>query len=214
MSVAVPALTGLLVSCHGPPGRPDSPRFGFPRAESGQLARLRGHLAFIRCGGPPDTLWIADTPDHQVDSALAGFGDGPLPALVRLDGGVVTAVRFVAPEGPDCSRLPADADFTAQGTEPFWHLSLTGDSAVVSTPEQQSGLRFADGRWDRPSAGTWRFLAVSSGGADTLSLLLVEERCRDGMSGAWFPFRVTAKWGGRQVIGCGLEGRKAMRGDD
>ncbi len=200
-----------LVGCAAPVDAPQGTAFTTATAQAGQLARIRGEPAFIRCGGPPDTLWIADTPDHQVDSALAEFGDGPLPAVIRVDGGVVTTVRYVAPEGPDCAQLLRDGDLTAHGNEPFWHLGVTGDSAVVSTPEARTGPRFGDGRWARLADSGWRYEALGADGTDSLAVLLSERRCFDGMSGAWFPFAVRVSWGEHQLSGCALEGRGALQ---
>ncbi len=206
----LPGLAALLVVGCGASAAHPRNQFAVPAAEAGHLARLRGHLAFIRCGGPPDTLWIADTEDHQVDNALADFGDGPLPAVIRADGGVVTAVRYVAPEGPDCSQLLPDADLSARGNEPFWHLSITADSARVTTPDDMTGHRFDTGNWDRLADSGWRFRAVSRAGGDTLTLVLSERRCSDGMSAARYPFAARLDWGGRRLSGCALEGVRAL----
>lgn len=203
----------LLGGCGSQPGPSAPPRVAFtaPAAEAGHLMRFEGRLAFLPCGEGPSAIWIAESLAAGADAAEAwgqlGGGNRPVPALVRIAGDTIREVRHAAPEGGGCDRLPGAGDVNARGNEPFWHLRVDGDSAVVSTPELPDGAWYGQGGWTRPDSATWDYQAVA--GEDTVRLRLDAVRCLDGMSGAWFPFRARMAWRGQQYDGCALEGEGA-----
>lgn len=178
-------------------------------ATAGHLVLSEGRLAFLPCGEGPDTLAVTDTPDSQITRAVAqlGGGDRPVPALLRLAGDTVLELRHAAPEGAGCAGLPGPGDLNARGNEPFWHLRVEGDSATMSTPDLPAGIVYRTGSWSRSGRSRWLFRAGAR--PDSVRLDLVEERCIDGMSGAWFPYRATVWWQDRDLQGCALEGRGA-----
>lgn len=189
--------------------RPHLPpvRFSVPASVAGHLMVMNGTLAFLPCGEGPEAIAVVEGQGSSAAEAVNQLGGGghPVPALVRIAGDTILEVRHAAPEGGACDRLPEAGDLIARGNEPFWHLRVAGDTAVLSTPEDQSGIARGAGRWSRPGDRSWRFDA--DGGAVVLELS--ETRCLDSMSAAWFPFRATLRWEGRLLEGCALEGSAA-----
>jgi uncharacterized membrane protein len=187
--------------------------FSAPQSFSGHLTSLEGRLTFLPCAGGPDAIAIADSPDRQGAQVLEqlGSGDRPIPVMLRLRADTLSEVRHAAPEGGGCDRLPGEGDLNALGNEPFWHLGITGQEAVMRTPELPDGERFPGGRWTRPDSSSWRYQAPAGSIGDAVVLELHDRRCQDGMSGAWFPYQVTVQWGGQHLSGCALEGVAAQR---
>jgi heat shock protein HslJ len=182
-----------------------------PVAVAGRLSMAGGRLRFSPCASSRSTLMVADLPDGGAERLLEEFGAGPAGAhvLVELEGDRLTGIRYAAPEGPDCGRLPGEGDLRAAGNEPFWSLAISADSAVLTTPEQPGGTTYVNGRWSSSGPRRWTFAA---GGG--LNLDLEPVPCTDNMSGARFPFRVrlTVPGLGADLPGCALEGRGIVGG--
>ena len=87
------------------------------------------------------------------------------------------------------------ADYRAVGTEPFWNLSIDArrmrlseaGRAEVAVPTPRARVT-ADGR---------RYASRS------MTVEIVRAPCSDGMSDRTFPDRVTVRWRGRILRGCG-----------
>ena len=203
----------FLVGCETEPVEPPPPppaEFAVAPSTAGYLMRMEGRLTFLPCGEGPDAIGVVDTPDGQAAAVVAelGGGDRPIPVLVRMRGDTVEVVRHAEPEGGGCDDLLPAGDLVARGNEPFWSVSIDGDSAVVRTPDLPAGAGYHARSWQSGAEGAWRFTA--SAGADTLRLWLDADRCRDGMSGAWFPYRATVEWRRERLTGCALEGERAL----
>jgi uncharacterized membrane protein len=181
------------------------PGFRARPSTAGRLRFAGGRLTFEPCSGAGGV--VGDLPDGAGAALVDELGAGDVVmAMVRIEDGTIAEIRYAGPEGPDCSRLPPGGDVEARGNEPFWTVRVTGASATVYTPETMDGVVYRDGTWSRQDEGQWRFEASGEGGA-TLALDLIEGVCRDGMSGARFPFTATLVRRGRAERGCALEGR-------
>lgn len=199
------------------------PRVFVPRGVTGELALAEGRARFRPCG---ESRWRTLLPrDSVVDRELRTLpgqletGARPVVAHLVLSSAAATEdriaeIRSAFPESAGCPEALPDTEFQARGNEPFWTIDVDGAQARVRTPERPDGELWVDGAWDETDDG-WRFRAVReggpSGGADTagtLTLQVVEERCRDSMSGAWYPFSARARVGTVEWSGCALEGRQ------
>lgn len=119
----------------------------------------------------------------------------------------LTELRRAAPanEGFGCSEDLGPIMFRASGQEPFWHVRVSPDRIVLSTPEipetvfeGASPARLDDG---------WRFESRSTG-PEPLPLQLDLERgtCSDSMVGAIYSWTATLNVGGDVRTGCAWEG--------
>lgn len=204
------------VACPAPAPRmpqsqePGRVRFTVPASQSGTLLLSHGLLRFTRCGISGDGKIVSDRADSAATAILREFapGGGPVTIVARMGHDSLIEVRYAGPEGPSCTSLPPAGDLNAVGEEPFWHLRIAGDSARLRTPEDTTGASWLGGNWESMAADGWRFAAAGTGG-DTMRVELRAEPCRDGMSGARYPFQATIRYRAVVLQGCGLEGRDA-----
>lgn len=129
------------------------------------------------------------------------------PAVEALE------VRRAAWEGGGCTDPQPDLAFRASGTEPFWSLSVMGESMTWRTPEGQEALEhrgpYRSDRGDWLVDGT--FDAGAPVGATTaLSARFYAEPCRDAMSGAWFHLSAEVAFEGREFQGCAYMGGESL----
>jgi len=203
------------VAC-GPASQPDEPAppagFSVEPSTAGQLTLVDYALRFVPCGedAPGGVVEDLTGEARTLLDELAGAGS-ELHVMVRLDGNRIQQFRYAGLEGPDCSRLPPDAEVEARGNEPFWSVRVAGTTARVHTPEEFEGVSYVDGTWTRGEDGRWRYEARPEGGGEPMVLRLTETRCIDNMSGARFPYQVMFERDGRLMGGCALEGRQAFR---
>ena len=196
----------------GEAGPAPSSAFQVPPSRSGILTAAGGALRFVGCGEEGEGLAVQDLPTGEGQALVRELGGGGrVIVLVRLEGDRLTDIRYAGGEGPGCDRLPPDGDIEVRGTEPFWHLQLTGSTATTTTPEAPAGDEFQNGRWTA-TGGPWRYQAErrEDGSVVTLAVELVEERCRDSMSGAAYPFTAAVRIDSLELHGCALEGRNAF----
>ncbi len=89
----------------------------------------------------------------------------------------------------------AAATYTALGTEPFWNLAIERRMLRLERPGKPAVtlprpiLRIRN--------GVRRYTARG------MTVDVVHARCSDGMSDRLFPDRVTVRWRGRVLRGCG-----------
>ncbi len=185
--------------------------FSVAASQTGSLSLSDGALRFLPCGSSGSGTRIADLPSGEGVAALHDLSPSgnAVTAMVRISNDSLREIRYIGPEGPSCGSLPPEGDLNAVGNEPFWHLRITGATAMLRTPEDTVGARFENGAWESGETGGWRFRAARSDG-DTLTVTLLDERCSDGMSAARYSMKATIRRRAGQVVGCALEGRSAM----
>ena len=187
-----------------------SPVSSFPEGVTGELESGEGGLSFRTCEeelGIP----VIDGTGEDLEAMMEelGYGEGRVTAHLVLEGNVIRHVRVASPEVPSCAELLPEAELRARGNEPFWLVDIDGDVAFFRSPEELDGVRYDEGSWET-SPGGWRFEALRHGvdGLPYLILEVQETRCRDSMSGAWFPYAASLRVGGEPATGCAWEGRR------
>jgi uncharacterized membrane protein len=157
---------------------------------------------------------LRDLPNGEGAALVREFrgGDGEVPVLLRVSEARLIDIRYAAPEGPDCTRLPPPGVVEARGNEPFWSVEVYGDSARLRVPLTPGGVVFNRGTWRRLTGGQWAFEARrgQTGSEEFLELELTESHCADSMSGARYPFRAALIRDGDPARGCAVEGRLAQ----
>jgi putative lipoprotein len=166
---------------------------------------VRGHevRSFRPCGSSED-LWAVDTSGvlWTLHQELAPSGP-PYPELYTILEGrrgptpadgfgadypgtmVISRVLHVAAEGDRCGSEPAAVRVWAGGNEPFWSLSIQGDSLRLDR------LGFPTAIW-RGVAGSmaegqvWIGAEANARQSDVPSLQILPRPCRDSMAGSFF----------------------------
>ncbi|WP_170265536.1 META domain-containing protein [Thiohalocapsa marina] len=120
-------------------------------------------------------------------------------ARVELDGTALPACVPVPPE--------ADAGWRAQGNEPGWSLRLQGDRMTLTTDLGASTL---EARLPQPEIadGGFRYVLADDG----IRLTIVEQICRDSMTGMPHPQRVRVDARGEPLQGCGGDPLRLLTG--
>jgi uncharacterized membrane protein len=195
--------------------------FRAPLALGGRLERSDDGFRFFACDNQAEGRMVEISPDPSAMFAEIGT-DGALTVVVRIVGERITDIRYAGPSEVNCNRFPPDAIVEAWGNEPFWNLAVQQEITLFRTPEQQAGVRYTDGVWTG-AGSNWVYDATlappAAGTADSqpaaaatrVRLELIETECRDGMSGARFPYRAVLIRDSERLEGCALEGRQAMR---
>lgn len=193
----------------------EAPAFTVPISIPGDLLLVEGRLRFQPCGqaGAQPVEDQTGGEAFQVLEELA-YGEERVRVAVVLDGARLVEIRTATPERTRCEDLLRDVVVEARGNEPFWLARIEGGEARWITPEDQEGTLYSEGSWERGANETLVYEARRDGvdGVEFLTVRLVEERCRDTMSGAWFPFSSRVDQGGGSYQGCALEGRRAFQG--
>ena len=196
--------------------------FRAPPALGGRLERSDDGFRFFACDNQGEGRMVEVAPDASALFAEIST-DGALTVVVRMVGERITDIRYAGPSEVNCNRFPPDAIVEAWGNEPFWNLAVQREVTLFRTPEQLAGVRYTDGVWTGAGNGQWVYngslAPPTAGAADSQSdaagarvrLELSETECRDGMSGARFPFRAVLIRASERFEGCALEGRQAMR---
>jgi len=206
----------LVPADHPPPGaiaQSVTTQFSVPHADLGELSSRGETIQFKPCDAQARASQVGDLPDGEARTLIRDLGGGQaIPVLVRLDGRNLREIRFAGPSGMRCDRVLAAGEVQAKGNEPFWSAEVDGGEVVVKTPEQQAGVRYANGWWTHPNPTRWIFQATrqENGNLVRLQLALTESPCFDSMSGARFPYQAVLDRDGVQMKGCALEGRKGI----
>lgn len=159
------------------------------------------------------TLWTAyrelasDAADTMGLFAVVEGRSGPTAPVPGPGAGhartlVVTRVRYVAREGYGCAAPWDRFAFRAFGNEPFWSLTVAGDSATLIRPGE------AERTWHGTRDSTGAGLTMTAGHPETdgIAVSLRATPCRDTMAGSYFGYTVTARLGGDSLEGCALVG--------
>lgn len=139
---------------------------------------------------------------------LGAFSEGDRgPSVEAIE------VRRAAWEGGSCDEPQPGLAFRASGTEPFWSLSVLGESMTWSTPEGQEVLEhrgpYRSDRGDWLVDGTFE-VGAPVGAASALSARFYAEPCRDAMSGAWFHMTAEVAFEDREYRGCAYAGGESL----
>lgn len=105
----------------------------------------------------------------------------------------------IDPQGKAFDAVAPEETVTLTGTEPFWNLTITRDTALWTTPENPQGTRFTLTRF--AGNGGLGFNGMLDG--KPLVAALTPGACGDGMSDRTYPFVATIALGGETLRGCG-----------
>lgn len=123
----------------------------------------------------------------------------PLLAALLLAAACTPAGDGIDPDGKAFDAVGPEETVTMLGTEPFWNVTITGERARYSDPEQPEGLAFTVTRFS--GNGGLGFSGTLEDKA--LTATLTPGDCSDGMSDRTFPFVATIALGGETLRGCG-----------
>ncbi len=190
---------------------------------------LRGHVVLgheVRSLAPCNEeheLWVA--PNSELIEAYETFSREPYePVFMEVRGELgpapeegfgadypgmftVRSLRRAAPatEGFGCREDLSDIAFRASGQEPFWHLRVTGDAILFSTPEIAETAFAASTPRQTPEG--WVYEAEATGPEQlTVRVVLTRGRCSDTMVGALYSWSASVEVGGEARAGCAWEG--------
>ncbi len=125
-----------------------------------------------------------------------GFGAGYAGAIE------VTKVFYMAQEGFRCNLDLTRFFYRAYGNEPFWSVWISAGGITLAMPGRE------DGTWvevETQQQGTGP-LYLASGPSGSIAISIVEEPCRDTMSGAYFSLSAAVVLGDIELRGCALKG--------
>lgn len=114
----------------------------------------------------------------------------------------------IDPKGKAFDKVAAEEVVTFVGTEPFWSLEVKGTEGVWTTPDNQSGTRFAVSRM--AGNGGLGFTGTLDGKPFAATLTL--GNCNDGMSDRRFPYVATIALGGETFEGCAYTDKQPFSG--
>lgn len=128
--------------------------------------------------------------------------DPPEPASPSSTPGTVADARAPGSALPEQGDAVVDGDmatrFRASGNEPFWSVTVTGDTLLYNTPDTQPGVELAAKRSDNPTDVEFR---GTHDGKDFV-LIITPGQCEDSMSGQMSDYTATFSDGERQLTGC------------
>jgi uncharacterized membrane protein len=197
-------------------------------APSIEQAVLKGHAVFghevrsITLCGQEEPFWAIDSTGllwelhRELDPSQEPYGALFVVVLGRegdaLTEGfgadysgtiVIDQVLYAANEGFDCGFDLTEFHFRAAGNEPFWNLTVR-DDAIELTSMGEPRQTWSSVRLE-PARDAVRYLA-GGGSSDTVEVAILEEHCRDTMSGAFHGYRASIALGSDTLTGCALRG--------
>jgi uncharacterized membrane protein len=113
-------------------------------------------------------------------------------------------------QGKPFEKVAPTETVTMLGTEPFWHITVTGTSARYSNPDHPEGYQFTVARF--AGNGGLSF-SGDLAGAPVIATLTPGE-CSDGMSDNRYPFVATIALGNETLKGCGYTDSQPATGDE
>ena len=136
-------------------------------------------------------------PGEKLYVELEGRVGGRVPTMT------MTRLHYAAIDTLGCAAVQMDAEFRAQGNEPFWSLAVEAEHAIWRTPERLDGLGFAI--TERENVGEGLLL---SGVTETqaLEVAFAATACRDTMADAWYGYTVQVQIDDEIYYGCGRRG--------
>lgn len=131
-----------------------------------------------------------------------------LAALMAFSACSPAKTDGIDPEGKAFDAVAPQDVVTLVGTEPFWSLTVEGETGNWATPDNQPGTRFALTRF----AGNGGMGFTGALGDKPLTATLTPGTCSDGMSDRRFPFVATIALGGETFEGCGYTDSQPFTG--
>lgn len=162
---------------------------------------LAGLLLTASCAAQPaDNRAAGNEAASPADDGVIAPVDKGAQANGAMDNGVAPETPAASPAGPAQAvpvraARPADPDYRAIGTEPFWTVTIRGDHLRLTRPdhdpvERRRVVRTDDGR-------TLRYQAAD------IAIVVTPGPCSDGMSDAIWSDRVQIAFAEGALKGCG-----------
>ena len=107
----------------------------------------------------------------------------------------VKIALFAASSLSIAACVPAAAPYKAIGTEPFWSLTIEGET--IAFQPMEGAATVAQNVTARPSINGWRYTS------DSVSVDVTYSQCSDGMSDTVYKDTVTVLLGTTEYRGCG-----------
>jgi uncharacterized membrane protein len=189
---------------------------------------LKGHAIFghevrsIRPCGQNEAVWAIDStqllwelhrelapgiePYEEVFAVVRGSeGTAPSDGFGADYPGsfIVDQVIYAAGEGFGCDLDLSRFHYRLSGNEPFWGLELVDTTAVLRR------MGAPDQIWNRvrtESSGVGFRYVGESEKTGSVEVSLLEEPCRDSMSGAFHGYSASVSVAGETLIGCAIAG--------
>jgi uncharacterized membrane protein len=114
----------------------------------------------------------------------------------------------IDPEGKAFDAVGSEDVVNLTGTEPFWNVTITGQTARYSNPEHPEGFGFAVSRF----AGNGGLSFSGTLFAEPFTATLTPGECSDGMSDRTYPYVATIALGEETLRGCGYTDRQPFSG--
>jgi len=148
---------------------------------------------------PADTTGLFAVVEGRVGptAPVPGSGAGHARTLI------VDRVLYVAREGYGCAAPWDRFAFRAFGNEPFWSLTILGDSVTLIRPGEEERIWHGAERTSAPDG-----LLVTSGNPASggVTAHLTTAPCRDTMAGSYFGYSAVVRIDGDSLTGCALQG--------
>ncbi len=212
-TAAVFALAACAAACDRKPPLPvpaATAASAFARLRGTLLVRGDSALVFVACGTTAERP-LRVSAASQVATAVTAVngalrdsvwlefvGDTTAPVIVARE------ALYAAPfgEGSRCDAPAPSFDVEATGNEPFWHVTLDSTQLVFERPEPPRELVFD--ALPPETRGTLTTIRAhrALGRVHDLTLGLLREACRDGMSDAWYPYRAELRVADLALHGC------------
>ena len=186
------------------------PARGPVRLRGTMLVRNDSALVFVACGTTAERP-VRATPASQLidaitsvngavrDSLWVEFTADTTPSSITAREALFAAALS---EGSRCDQPRGAFDVEALGNEPFWHVTLDSAQLVLERPEPPRELVFDVATAEARGTLTTIVAHRALGKVHDLTLGLLREPCRDGMSDAWYPYRAEVRVGDVALHGC------------
>ena len=131
-----------------------------------------------------------------------------LAALMLVAACTPAPTETIDPEGKAFTAVAPEEVVNLTGTEPFWNVAITGQTARYSNPEHPEGFDFAVTRF----AGNGGLSFSGTLFAERFTAALTPGQCSDGMSDRAYPYVATIALGEETLRGCGYTDRQPFTG--
>lgn len=152
---------------------------------------LAGMLLLTGCGRKETMADLSENDAPIAQSAIVDQADVPKVSSISK---LARAPHPSPSPTIDTTPLSSETRYRALGTEPFWSVTVKGETATLERPDKTPShypiSRSDDGR-------TIRYLG------EGFSMVVTEGPCSDGMSDAHWADRVAVSFGEGTLKGCG-----------
>lgn len=131
-----------------------------------------------------------------------------LGALLLVAACAPAQTETIDPEGKAFTAVAPEEVVNLTGTEPFWNVTITGQTARYSNPEHPEGFDFTVTRF----AGNGGLAFSGTLFAEPFTATLTPGQCSDGMSDRAYPYVATIALGEETLRGCGYTDRQPFTG--